>query len=135
MSRRHHPAFQDYPIWNVERSAEYEASRAAWAKSLPTYEDKKAQDEAEYAQRRLDYEAWCRTSQEWRALSKLVAWRSRGHCESCLAAPAQVIHHLTYEFGKLPPAWYLRAVCDDCHERLHTAGDDWCDYGMAKIER
>jgi hypothetical protein len=50
--------------------------------------------------------------------------RAGGACEACLDAPAQQVHHLTYDFGKLPPAWELRAVCRGCHERLHAG---WCD--------
>jgi hypothetical protein len=39
---------------------------------------------------------------------------------------------LTYSFGRLPPAWHLKAVCDGCHRRLHDEADEWCDYGMAR---
>jgi hypothetical protein len=62
-----------------------------------------------------------------------VMRRSRGWCEACLVSKAVTVHHLTYEFGVLPPAWHLRAVCHPYHDRLHTGDDDWCDWGMAKI--
>lgn len=135
MRREHHPRWQDYLLWNVDLALAYEAQQQEHCRSLPTSAEGQQRREAEYRARSADYDAWCRTSPEWAALVKLVAWRSRGHCEACLNGTADIVHHLTYSFGKLPPAWHLRAVCRTCHERLHTAGDDWCDYGMSRSSR
>ena len=46
--------------------------------------------------------------------------RADNLCEACLARPASDVHHLTYDLGRLPPAWELRAVCRACHDRLHA---------------
>lgn len=80
---------------------------------------------------REDYLRWCQTSPEWHALSAKVMWRSRGWCEACLEQKATTVHHLTYRYGKLPPAWELRAVCRPCHDRLHAdrlgLSDEWAE--------
>jgi hypothetical protein len=83
-------------------------------------------------QRRADYREWCLSSPDWAAIRDRVLWRSRGFCEACLVEKAVTAHHITYEFGKLPPAWCLKAVCAKCHERLHTEQDEWCAWNMAK---
>lgn len=134
MSRQQHPRWQDYAEWDTQLAKAYDEARRMHLDSLPTYGERNTQRLAEYQARAYDYEIWCRTSPEWRHIAARVAWRSRGFCEACLSASATQVHHLTYEFGKLPPAWHLRAVCDICHTKLHTADNDWCDYGMARDE-
>jgi hypothetical protein len=81
-----------------------------------------------------DYATWCATSAEWAAIRRRVFARSKGWCEACGIARATATHHLTYRFGRSPPLWCLRAVCSDCHDRLHNPASDWCDYdeGMAR---
>lgn len=128
MKRAEHQAADTYPHWRADLIAAYEQARSARIASLPTAQDR----EQDYIKRSIAYERWCRSSPEWAEIKKRIFWRSRGHCECCLGGNADVVHHLTYSFGKLPPAWHLKAVCAECHERLHTAGDDWCDYGMAR---
>lgn len=132
MARAQHPSWQDYPLWDQEMQGAYERARNEWRASQPTWQDRQLRRLMEYAQRSVEYEDWCRTSPEWHALAKLVAWRSRGHCEACLSAPAVTVHHVTYEFGKLPPAWHLKAVCQSCHTRLHCGSDEWCAEGMSR---
>jgi transcription elongation factor Elf1 len=132
MSRTAHQKFDTYPVWRLDLIKQYEAAAEANRAALPTLEERQRAKEQAYIGRSIEYKAWCRSSREWAEIKKRIAWRSRGHCEACLAAPATVVHHQTYAFGRLPPAWHLRAVCDDCHERLHGRGDDWCDYGMAR---
>ena len=85
-----------------------------------------------FRQRRADYREWCRTSQEWDHIKSRVLWRSAGVCEACLDNDADTVHHLTYDHGKIPPAWELKAVCQTCHVRLHDGDDEWCVLGMAK---
>ena len=126
--------WQDYAEWrqdlqdacNARRDADIEARSADLEDRLEAAHDEREQRRAD----REGYLEWCRTSPDWHALSERVMWRSRGHCEACLTAPASTVHHLTYDMGKLPPAWHLRAVCHACHARLHAdkrgAADVWC---------
>ena len=132
MSVKMHPHADEYPMWDEGLVEAYDAQVESWRQSLPSSEDRAAQREEAYRQRASDYAQWLRNSPEWSEIKKRILWRSRGYCEACLSANATVVHHLTYEFGKIPPAWHLRAVCDGCHERLHNADDEWCDYGMAR---
>lgn len=134
LSRKDHFTWQDYPEWDT-------TLRGLYYKARDDHFEQQRQLRAEldqmfpildYKQRSEDYAEWCRTSPEWRALSDRVLWRSRGWCEACLVAQATVVHHKTYAFGKLPPAWHLRAVCSECHDRLHTSEDEWCDIGMGR---
>lgn len=136
MRKDHHPQILTYPTWRTDLIERYAAVREEYLSErrssvlLPVLT---AEERAElYRQRSREYEYWCRTSPEWKAIKDKVFWRSRGHCECCLNGGAEVVHHLSYQFGKLPPAWHLKAVCGACHERLHCAGDPWCDHGMAR---
>lgn len=132
MSKRDHQAHASYRAWNSDIAKKYEDAHDEYMASIPRPEDLQAERKKAYLARSAAYEEWCRSSPEWSDIVKKVAWRSRGHCEACLNAPSEVVHHLTYEFGKLPPAWHLKAICHPCHNRLHCAGDDWCGYGMAR---
>jgi len=127
MTSTDHPGRQDYPEWDVELVEQYvDAQQSLREERLEAMQERQRAHEAE----RAGYLQWCRTSAEWHALSERVMWRSRRTCEACLAQPAVTIHHLTYNFGKLPPAWHLRAVCNACHDRLHAdkrgSADEWC---------
>lgn len=74
---------------------------------------------------REDYQKWLKDSPEWHDLRWKVMERDGGHCQACLSAPAQDIHHRTYRYGRLPPAWHLIAVCRPCHDRLGDRQDEW----------
>ena len=85
---------------------------------------------AELGQRALDaapprnagkraYAAYLR-SDAWKERARRVMLRAGGMCEACLAAPAQHVHHLTYEHVGNELMWELRAVCAGCHERIHA---------------
>lgn len=134
MPNADHPGRATYAAWdeslvaaaNAQERADIDARQAEWVA-------RQRETEAERERRieeRQDYHDWCRRSPEWHALSNKVMWRSRRTCEACLAAPAETVHHLTYDYGKLPPAWHLRAVCHGCHDRLHADkrgnADEWC---------
>lgn len=73
----------------------------------------------------LDYQRWLLESREWRQLSRRVRERAGTQCEACLERPATEVHHLTYRLGRLPPAWLLKAVCRECHDRFKAADDEW----------
>lgn len=126
--RQEHWHWQSYPEFDAGRydvwSSEDAKRRAA---SLSAWRDERKNTLAE---RRRAYGEWLRTAPEWREMSAKVLRRSSGWCEACLSARADQVHHLTYDLGKLPPAWLLRAVCLSCHERLHAdihgMEDEWC---------
>jgi len=114
-ARQQHPNWPDYPPWN-EHLAEtgpeelHAARQAKWAAN---------------ADARRDAYATFLQSDEWRALRKRVIARASGICEACLERPATEVHHVSYELGWLPPAWLLRAVCRECHDRFDLEGDEW----------
>jgi hypothetical protein len=124
--RADHFNWQDYPVWDDTLRDRY--NEKYQQEAAERYRDAGLARR----QRSIEYNEWCRTSPEWHDLVEKIIWRSRGHCEACLAGKAVTVHHVTYEFGKLPPAWHLRAVCLACHDRLHTEGDNWCGFGMAR---
>lgn len=61
-------------------------------------------------------------SETWRVKRNAVLKRAGGRCEACAQNRATQVHHLTYVHVGNEPLFDLRAICDDCHERL-TADD------------
>jgi len=119
--------WQDFPAWDEEiRTTWDEGQRAQhieYAQDINAARERRA---ADAAVRRAEYSRWLLTSPEWRTLRDRVWRRAGGTCEACLANRAGDIHHVTYALGRLPPAWELRAVCRQCHDRLHdwTGGEE-----------
>jgi hypothetical protein len=119
--------WQDFPPWDEsireEINAQHEINRE---NSIRKHANRQEEQRQLVAQRRADYSRWLLTSPEWRTLRDRVWRRAGGTCEACLANRAGDIHHVTYELGRLPPAWELRAVCRSCHDRLHdwTGGEE-----------
>ena len=127
LSRNDHYFWQDYPVWNQKLVENY---RSEWQeRNEARLLDMGTQAEIDRETTSRDYAEWCRTSPDWHRLSRRVLQRSNFQCEACLASQATVAHHTTYRYGRLPPAWLLRAVCVDCHERLHADrqgfSDEW----------
>ena len=118
-----HPTYQGYPEWDDRIQDAYYEKRSA---DLAEEEQRKKDAELiEVQQRREAYDSWLRESPEWRSLREKVITRANGICEACLAAKAQHVHHETYSFGALPPAYWLKAVCRRCHSRIHCPDDEW----------
>lgn len=73
---------------------------------------------------RLIYEAFIH-SDAWKAKRLRVMKRANALCESCLDQRAQEVHHLMYPspitLATLAnqPCYQLRALCQDCHDRVH----------------
>jgi hypothetical protein len=107
------PFYRDFPKWDDELPKRY---YSADRPRLLSSEDRMAA----WQERRDAYSAWLETSSEWRCLRQRIHQRAGNVCEACLVAPSAHVHHDTYDIGILPPAWKLRAVCKDCHRRLHT---------------
>lgn len=81
---------------------------------LANQEERKARDAEWWAK----YDAYLETP-EWLALRDLVLDRSDGVCEGCGLQRAVQVHHVTYEHVFHEFLWELRAVCLDCHKRIH----------------
>lgn len=127
LPRSQHHFWQDYPEWNADLAVKWEGE---WKRQADeTARRRREAREAEWDTLRADYARFCRESPEWSELRNMVIERADGVCEACLVNRAVTAHHLTYEKGPLPPAWELRAVCKQCHARLHArkkgTTDEW----------
>lgn len=60
----------------------------------------------------------------WRQRRDLVMGRAGGICEGCLTRPASQVHHLTYDHVGDELLFELRAVCRECHEKIHADNVD-----------
>jgi len=58
-------------------------------------------------------------SPKWFDLRRRVFERCGNVCEGCGRARAAQVHHLSYDHLGDEFLWELRAVCMDCHERVH----------------
>lgn len=120
--------WQSLPEWDGERHEKWFAEFRR--QSIATMDARRASFDHARDKRSAEYAEWRRTSPDWHRIRDLVLQRANFRCEACLSAPASVVHHLTYEWGKLPPAWELRAVCGVCHDRIHAdrhgRTDEWC---------
>ena len=108
--------WQDYPDWDADLPERY------WKQDRAAASEYAQARQQAWAERRAAYEAWLAESPEWITLRDLVLGRAGDVCEACLLNRATQVHHLTYSYGKVPPAWELKAVCRDCHAKLH---DEW----------
>lgn len=82
------------------------------------------QQERERQQSEQDAAWWNRyntylQSAAWRELRARVLLRAQNRCEGCGVRVAVQVHHLTYAHVCAELLWELRAVCMECHERLH----------------
>lgn len=57
-------------------------------------------------------------SPEWEERRQKVFKRDNYKCQSCLDAPAEQCHHLTYEHFKNEPLFDLISVCKACHDKI-----------------
>ena len=84
----------------------------------------KAQLEAEKkTQEQVEWWGWYNaylTTPEWREKRRRVLERAGGLCEGCGGSKATQVHHTTYAHTGDEFLWELRAVCCDCHDRVHA---------------
>jgi 5-methylcytosine-specific restriction endonuclease McrA len=89
-------------------------------------EEQREREQAEFAanreHRRAEYETYLQ-SDDWSERRALIMQRDRGVCQGCHKAPAQEVHHLTYENCGNEFLWELVAICRDCHRRLHETDE------------
>ena len=86
-------------------------------------------DQAKADRDRAEMELRRQGREERRAYYDSAAWqdkrikvmrRAANICEGCASAPATQVHHVSYEHFGAELLWELRAVCDDCHNRIHA---------------
>ena len=65
-----------------------------------------------------EYQAY-RRSEAWQRKRALVMLRAGGKCEGCLMAPAEVVHHLSYQNMGDELLFELVALCPACHDKAH----------------
>jgi 5-methylcytosine-specific restriction endonuclease McrA len=59
-------------------------------------------------------------SDKWKAIRLKVLKRDNNLCQACLEAPANDVHHLTYDNFGDELMYELISVCRDCHfNRIH----------------
>lgn len=69
-------------------------------------------------------------SESWKLRRAKVLKRANFVCEGCLDRKAVDVHHETYKnFGE-EFLFQLRALCKECHDRIHTESDsnNWIEY-------
>lgn len=92
---------------------------------LRRVEWKQAAREREEEQRKKDnaWWQWYREylkSDSWRSKRERVLQRDSYRCRACEKRRATQAHHLTYERVGHEPLFDLVAICDVCHEAIHT---------------
>jgi hypothetical protein len=117
IARRCHPHVDGYPDFNDEVAKRGIADRQR--ESEERVKQFHETFDAGIISLKDEYQEFLLTPQ-WRHLRTKVMRRSAGVCEACLEKPAAQVHHCTYDYGWLPPAWMLRAVCEECHTAIHT---------------
>lgn len=103
------------PHWDEELRTRYWNERSA--ESSAHYERQKL---AEQEQWWAWYDAYL-LSPQWRDLRAKVLARDAYQCNGCGAGRATQVHHLTYARVGREMLFDLVAVCDRCHDAIHTA--------------
>ena len=97
----------------ASRSHAYVADRDGRLAKLITEAAQRAQNG-----NRENYDDYLR-SEHWKNMRLRILARSGGRCEGCLDAPAEQVHHLTYDHKGAEFAFELIALCAPCHQRWH----------------
>jgi hypothetical protein len=69
-----------------------------------------------------EWDAWYSqylASAKWREKRDAVMFRTRGVCEGCRNAKADIVHHLTYDNVGDELLYELVALCNRCHDKAH----------------
>ena len=114
---KHSSASADTPELSREEAMRPERIRKEYAEQRDI--ERKRLEE----QWRADYEAYLQT-QEWADRRERIFKRANGVCEGCGEAPAEQVHHLTYEHCGNEFLWELVAICRRCHLGVHGIESD-----------
>jgi hypothetical protein len=122
LPRDQHHNWEQYPEWDPALPERYRDDAQSGL------DERRRVVQAEFQRKRAaqsaDYGEWLRASPQWKQLRNRVIQHHHGLCQACLLSPATQVHHKTYDFGRLPPAFELQPVCDPCHDRLHAGWPD-----------
>jgi hypothetical protein len=105
------PPYDEAAFQRALERASREGRREYWARKLDVLIE---EPQSEIAANDPYY-----SSEKWARLRALVIRRAGGRCEGCGEAEATQAHHLHYRTFGNEFLWDLRAVCRDCHERVH----------------
>ena len=103
---KYNPSYQSY--FNYTNIAYYEK-----------YKEDFIQREIDKKEREKRYDEYLQ-SDKWKAIRLKVLKRDNNLCQGCLEAPAQDVHHITYDNFGDELMFELLSVCRDCHfNRIH----------------
>lgn len=124
LKREHHPDAEQYPEFDAEKQDLFneEMYRKASEALRARREEAEAQRRARLANKEEFYQ-----SAVWQRMRAHVMERAKSTCEACGWRLADTVHHTTYRFGLRAPLYTLRALCNQCHRRMHTQNDEWHD--------
>lgn len=83
---------------------------------LQAYESKKQEKDTAW----WDWYNSYLESPAWKAKREAVLIRENWKCQGCREKSATQVHHLSYEHAGNELLFELAAVCDECHDTVHT---------------
>lgn len=95
--------------WRLKHKAELAAETQA----------KRAKMAEEWKEKHAKYDLYINTSNDWQNRRHRVLSRAAGVCEACLVQKATQVHHTNYDTLFEEVCWDLRAVCVECHRKIH----------------
>jgi hypothetical protein len=96
-------------------AAAFAASESRWRLRHSLHAEKETQDREDW----WDWYNFYLTSDQWQEKRRRVLERAAGVCEGCGERKATQVHHTTYAHAGDEFLFELRAICTECHERLH----------------
>jgi hypothetical protein len=119
---KHSLATADTPqvdITAAKRAVEHEKRIMFGVQSerLQAFTERRRQEDEEWWDRYSEYITF---SPAWQHRRALVFKRADHVCEGCRERRATQIHHLTYRHVTNEFLWELVAICDVCHQRVHS---------------
>lgn len=84
-----------------------------------TASERNAKLKEEKRLRHLEYERYIRESPDWWSIRERVMRRDNHWCQACFEKTATEVHHTTYANLYQEILWELKAVCSECHRKIH----------------
>lgn len=95
---------------------EKKAREEEWRRKSEEFKKERQQEQDDFAVRYQSYmQSWA-----WQEKRRIVLRRANFQCEGCGEQTATQVHHLTYRHLGDELLWELKAVCNDCHEKIHN---------------
>jgi Fe-S cluster biogenesis protein NfuA len=107
----------EMPAWDADLARLRDDQRRELEQKWRVHFHRQQERARQNGQRR--YDQYLR-SPEWAAKRDAVIRRSGGICEGCGMRRATQAHHESYDHLYDEFLWELRAVCRECHERIHA---------------